>query len=130
MSAGRDLTLEELRQRLERGRAEAPMKQSAPLRASGVLLALLSIGFSCLLLGAAPNAAEPCCPDGSSQAMLSSGSCAPSSSLPSAPSAGPPAMIVDRVDYSVPRWVAAPRIELVRHESVAAFGIRTTVLRL
>jgi hypothetical protein len=104
--------------------------KSARLRASGVLLGLLSIGFSCLLLGAA-HTAKPCCPDASScQAMLSSGCCAPSSSLPSAPSAGPAALHVDRVDYDVPRWVAAPRIESIGRVSVAALGIRTTVLRL
>jgi len=106
------------------------MKQSARLRVSGILLALFSIGFSCLLLGTAQSA-RPCCPDGSScEAMLASGCCAPSSSIPSAPSAGTPALHVDRVDYDVPRWVAAPRIESIGRESAAALGIRTTVLRL
>src|SRR2546425_9630898 len=108
---------------MHRGRAEAPMKRSARLRASGVLPALLGVGFSCLLLGAAQNA-RPCCPDASScEAMLASGCCAPSSSIPSAPSAGPPALLVDRVDYDVPRWVAAPRIESIGRESAAALGI-------
>ena len=105
------------------------MKQSARLRVSGILLALFSIGFSCLLLGTAQSA-RPCCPDGSCQAMLASRCCDTSSSLPSVAPGGPPALLADRIDYVVSRWIVAPRIESIGRESAAALGIRTTVLRL
>jgi hypothetical protein len=104
--------------------------KSARSRANGVLLGLLSIGFSCLLLGAV-DSSRSCCPDASScQAMLSAGCCAPSSNIPSVPSAGPPALLVDRFDHDVPLCVAAPRVESIGRISAAALGIRTTVLRL
>ena len=106
------------------------MKQSARLRATGVLLGLLSIGLSCLLLGAA-DPSRACCSDASScQAMLSAGCCAPSSSIPSAPLTGLPAVLIDRIDYDVPLWFAAPHIESIAFRSAAALAIRTTVLRL
>jgi hypothetical protein len=104
--------------------------KSARSQASGVLMGLLGIGFSCLLLGAV-DSSRSCCRDASScQAMLSAGCCAPSSSIPSTPPPGLPALIVERVAYDVPRWVIAPGIESIGRRSAPALGIRTTVLRL
>ena len=105
------------------------MKQSARWRASGVVLALLGSALSCLLLGAAPDA-RPCCSDAPCQAMLASGCCDYSSSIPSARSESTPPLIIDRVEYlGTARWVETSRLLASRPPGIA-FGIRTTVLRL
>ena len=104
------------------------MKRSSRLRASGVLPALVGVGLSCMLLGAASDA-RTCCPDEACRAIVESTCCDHSPSIPSAP-AGTPPLINDRVECLTPRWAEISRIASASRESVVAFGIRTTVLRL
>lgn len=102
---------------------------SSSSRATGVLLAVLGAGLSCLVLGVVPDAT--CCSDASCQAMLDAGCCDSSSSIPSAPAGTTPSLIAERIQYVVfPRWAEISRLASARCESGVAFGIRTTVLRL
>jgi hypothetical protein len=103
------------------------MNPSALRRASAVLLAILGVSLSCLQ--GASWSAHSCCSDEPCHAMLASTCCDRTSSLASAPSAGP-ALLVDRIAYVALPWVRAPRVAPVGRDSAVPLGIRTTVLRL